>query len=141
MITINTKSRLVRKKRLCLIILWFMTFGFIAVTCTQVTDFCLKCTIFLELKQKVVQSVHHKRKCRENHIKTEAMKFAKDVTELIGNTPLVRLNKVKQQLATHILAKLEYYNPGSSVKDRLGFALIDDAERRGKLQADSVVIE
>ena len=69
------------------------------------------------------------------------MKFAKNVTELIGNTPLVRLNKAKQQHAANILAKLEYYNPGSSVKDRLGFALIDDAERRGKLRADSVVIE
>src|SRR6056297_1431858 len=77
MITINTKSRLVRKKRLCLIILWFMTFGFIAVTCTQVTDFCLKCTIFLELKQKVVQSVHHKRKCRENHIKNRSHEICK----------------------------------------------------------------
>lgn len=69
------------------------------------------------------------------------MKFANDVTELIGNTPLVRLKKAKQQQAANILAKLEYYNPGSSVKDRLGFALIDDAERRGKLQENSVVIE
>jgi cysteine synthase len=69
------------------------------------------------------------------------MHIAQDITELIGSTPLVKLNKVIQESKADIFAKLEYYNPGSSVKDRLGLALIDDAERQGILKEDSVVIE
>jgi cysteine synthase A len=69
------------------------------------------------------------------------MRIAKDVTELIGNTPLVRLNKVTENVGANVFAKLEDYNPGGSVKDRLGLALIDDAEKRGILKEDSVVIE
>lgn len=69
------------------------------------------------------------------------MKYANNVTELIGNTPLVRLNKTPREVGANIFAKLEYYNPGGSVKDRLGYAMIDDAEKNGQLQEGSVVIE
>jgi cysteine synthase A len=69
------------------------------------------------------------------------MKIANDITELIGNTPLVRLNKVTADIEANVFAKLEGNNPGGSVKDRLGLAMIDDAEKRGILKENSVVIE
>ena len=68
------------------------------------------------------------------------MKIANDITELIGNTPLVKINKLNDSHAT-VTVKLEYFNPLSSVKDRIGFAMIDDAEKRGVLKKDSVIIE
>lgn len=69
------------------------------------------------------------------------MRIAKDVTDLIGNTPLVQINNLSEKSFANIFAKLEYYNPGGSVKDRLGFALIDDAEKRNKIKKDTVIIE
>lgn len=68
------------------------------------------------------------------------MGIAKDITELIGNTPLLRVNKLNSSHA-EVVVKLEYFNPQSSVKDRIGFAMIDDAEKRGVLKKDSVIIE
>ncbi len=69
--------------------------------------------------------------------------ISKHLTDLIGNTPLLELtnyNKVNNASAT-IIAKLEYFNPASSVKDRIGFALITDAEKKGQLKKDTVIIE
>lgn len=69
------------------------------------------------------------------------MKIANDVTELIGNTPLVRLNKVSQGTGAIIVGKLESFNPLSSVKDRIGFAMIKNAEDKGLLKKGSTIIE
>lgn len=69
------------------------------------------------------------------------MKIANDVTELIGNTPLVRLRKVSAGTNATVLVKLEYFNPAHSVKDRIGVAMIDAAEQAGKIQADTIILE
>ncbi|MGN0216171.1 MAG: pyridoxal-phosphate dependent enzyme, partial [Prevotella sp.] len=65
------------------------------------------------------------------------------VTELIGKTPLVRLNKYnkKRGLGATVLAKVEFFNPGGSVKDRIALAMIEDAERKGLLKPGGTIIE
>jgi len=68
------------------------------------------------------------------------MRIANDITELIGNTPLVRLNRLNSGPA-QLLGKLEYFNPSSSVKDRLALALIDAAQAAGKIKPDTIVLE
>lgn len=64
-----------------------------------------------------------------------------DITSAFGNTPLVRLNRVTEGLAGTVLAKLEFYNPASSVKDRLGIAIVDAAEASGALQPGGTIVE
>ncbi|MEW6074862.1 MAG: cysteine synthase A [Candidatus Omnitrophota bacterium] len=64
-----------------------------------------------------------------------------DITKTVGNTPLVRLSRIGKGLEAELLAKLESFNPLSSVKDRIGVAMIEDAERRGVLKKGSVIIE
>ena len=60
------------------------------------------------------------------------MRIANDITELVGNTPLVRIRKVTDGAEAEVLAKLEFFNPGNSVKDRIGVAMIDAAQRPRK---------
>jgi cysteine synthase len=69
------------------------------------------------------------------------MKIASDVTQLIGNTPLVRLNRIATGTKAEIVAKLEFYNPAHSVKDRIGFSMIDAAEKAGVLTKDKAIVE
>ncbi len=64
-----------------------------------------------------------------------------DITETIGNTPLVQLHKIANGAGATVLAKLEAFNPLSSVKDRIGLAMVADAEKRGVLHPDSVIVE
>ncbi len=71
------------------------------------------------------------------------MKIASNLTDLIGNTPLLELRKFGKQnnVGAKIIAKLEYFNPAGSVKDRIGYGMIVDAEEKGVLKKDSVIIE
>ena len=71
----------------------------------------------------------------------QTVKIAKNATELVGNTPLVRLNRVTEGAVAEVVAKLEFYNPAHSVKDRIGVSMIDAAERAGKLKPDTIIIE
>lgn len=69
------------------------------------------------------------------------MKIANNVTDLIGNTPLVRLNRITEGLKAEIVAKLEYFNPCHSVKDRIGAAMIESAEKAGILKPGMTIVE
>lgn len=64
-----------------------------------------------------------------------------DVTKLVGNTPLVRLNRLTEGIGANILAKLEFYNPANSVKDRIGVAIVNAAEESGELQPGGTIVE
>jgi cysteine synthase A len=68
-------------------------------------------------------------------------KIYSDITKTVGNTPLVKLNRIAEGLEATVLAKIESFNPLSSVKDRLGVALIEDAQRRGVLNKNTTIIE
>jgi cysteine synthase A len=69
------------------------------------------------------------------------MRIANDITELVGNTPLVRIRKITDGADAEVLAKLEFFNPGNSVKDRIGVAMIDAAQEAGLIGPDTVVVE
>src|SRR5215207_7771766 len=68
-------------------------------------------------------------------------RISNDIVETVGNTPLVRLNKVTAGVPATILLKCEFFNPLGSVKDRIGMAMIDEAEKRGVLKKDTTIIE
>jgi len=70
-----------------------------------------------------------------------SMKIANNVTELIGNTPLVRINRIAAGCAGQVLAKLEFQNPAHSVKDRIGLSMIDAAEKAGLVKPDTIFLE
>jgi len=69
------------------------------------------------------------------------MKIANDVTQLIGNTPLVRLRRITSGAAAEVVVKLEFFNPAHSVKDRIGAAMIDAAEQAGLIGPDTIILE
>lgn len=69
------------------------------------------------------------------------MRIAKDVTQLIGNTPLVELQRVTQGASAKVAAKLEFFNPAHSVKDRIGAAMVEAAEKAGKIGPDTILVE
>src|SRR6266446_5846090 len=69
------------------------------------------------------------------------MTIAPDILGLVGNTPLVHLSRIGKGLRPRLVAKLEMLNPGGSVKDRIGLAMIEDAERRGLLKPGGTIVE
>ncbi len=69
------------------------------------------------------------------------MKIANSITDLIGNTPLVRINRLAKGCAGVVLAKLEFQNPAASVKDRIGLSMIEAAEQAGRIKADTIILE
>ena len=74
-------------------------------------------------------------------IEMEKMDYYDSIVETIGNTPLVRLNSVASDLPCTVLAKVEFFNPGGSVKDRIGVTIVEDAERSGRLQPGGTIVE
>src|SRR5512142_2960061 len=73
--------------------------------------------------------------------KETPMRIADDMTALVGHTPLVRIRRLAQGAGAEVVAKLEFYNPAHSVKDRIGLAMIDAAEKAGKLKPDTIIVE
>ena len=69
------------------------------------------------------------------------MKIANNILETIGNTPMVRLNKITKEIEATVLAKVEYFNPGSSVKDRMALKMVEDAESDGRLKPGGTIVE
>ena len=69
------------------------------------------------------------------------MEYAKNILETIGNTPLVKINKLVQEIPGLVLAKYETFNPGNSVKDRMALTMIEDAEADGRLKPGGTIIE
>ena len=73
--------------------------------------------------------------------RVNTVKYASSIVDLIGNTPLVKLNKVTDGIACTVLAKVEYFNPGGSIKDRIAAKMVDEAEAKGLLKPGGVIVE
>src|SRR4029078_1857667 len=69
------------------------------------------------------------------------MRYYDNVVEMIGNTPLIRLRSVTEGIAATVLAKVEYFNPGGSVKDRIALRMVEEAEKSGQLQSGGTIGE
>ena len=69
------------------------------------------------------------------------MKIYSDITQIVGNTPLVKLNRIIDNKQANVFAKLEFYNPTSTVKDRIGIAMVDAAEASGQLKPGGTIVE
>ena len=69
------------------------------------------------------------------------MKVYNNITEVFGNTPLVRINRILGDSKANVYAKLEFYNPTSTVKDRIGIAMVDAAEKSGQLKPGGTIVE
>lgn len=69
------------------------------------------------------------------------MKIAGNITELVGNTPLVRINRLTEGCVPTVVAKLEFFNPANSVKDRIGVSMIEAAEKAGRIKPDTIILE
>src|SRR5512147_2679377 len=69
------------------------------------------------------------------------MKIANNVTDLVGNTPLVRIQRLAEGTVADVVAKLEFFNPAHSVKDRIGVSMIDAAEKAGLIKPDTIIVE
>jgi cysteine synthase A len=85
-------------------------------------------------------SNHGRQQTGERHQENN-MKIAGNVTELIGKTPLVRINRLSKGCVAEVVAKLEFQNPAHSVKDRIGLSMIEAAEKAGKIKADTIILE
>ncbi len=71
----------------------------------------------------------------------EGVQYFESILDTVGHTPLVRLRKVSAGLPCPVLAKVEFFNPGGSVKDRIGLAMVEDAERSGRLKPGGTIVE
>src|SRR5215472_7424120 len=76
-----------------------------------------------------------------NGPKLASVRYYDNVVEMIGNTPLVRLRSVTEGIAATVLAKVEYFNPGGSVKDRIAVRMVEEAEKAGLLQPGGTIVE
>ena len=74
-------------------------------------------------------------------MKEFVVKVYKNITEVFGNTPLVQLNRITDGAKARVFAKLEFYNPTSTVKDRIGIAMVDAAEKSGQLKPGGTIVE
>ncbi len=108
--------------------------------------------VTVELNEQIVEKIKYPQILLKANDKLEFVYYmgggmpfsnrvAKNVSELIGQTPMVKLNRIVESDMAEVLAKLEYFNPGGSVKDRICFSMIEDAEKKGLLKRGSTIIE